>query len=44
MLAIHKDPCTGDQTMTVTQVDRGEPDPAIFGIPSVYKIIHPGVQ
>ena len=44
MLAIHKDPRTGEQTTTVTQVDRGEPDPAIFEIPSGYKIIHRGAQ
>jgi hypothetical protein len=44
MLAIHKDPRTGDQTTTVTQVDRGEPGLAIFEIPSRYRIIHPGVQ
>jgi hypothetical protein len=44
MLAIHKDPRTGERTTTVTQVDRGEPDPAIFEIPSGYKIIHRGAQ
>ena len=44
MLAIHKDPRTGEQTTTVTQLDRGEPDPAIFEIPSGYKIIQRGAQ
>jgi hypothetical protein len=44
MLAIHKDPRTGEQTTTVTQVDRSEPDPAIFEIPSGYKVIQPGTQ
>jgi hypothetical protein len=39
MLSIHKDPRTGEQTTTVTQVDRSEPDPAIFEIPSDYKIL-----
>ena len=34
MLAIHKDPRTGEQTTTVTQLNRSEPDPAIFEIPS----------
>ena len=43
MLAIHKDPRTGEQTTAVTQVDRNEPDPAIFEIPSGYKIIRRGV-
>jgi hypothetical protein len=42
MLAIHKDPRTGEQTTTVTQVSRSEPDPAIFEIPSGYKVIQPG--
>jgi hypothetical protein len=44
MLAIHKDPRTGEQTTTVTQLDRAEPDPTIFEIPSGYKIILRGVQ
>jgi hypothetical protein len=44
MLAIHKDPRTGEQTTTVTQVERSEPDPAIFEIPSGYKIIQRGIQ
>jgi hypothetical protein len=44
MLAIHKDPRTGEQTTTVTQVTRGEPDPSIFEIPQGYKVIHRGAQ
>ena len=44
MLVIHKDPRTGEQTTTVTQVDRSEPDPAIFEIPSGYKIIRRGAS
>jgi hypothetical protein len=44
MLAIHKDPRTGEQTTTVTQLSRGEPDAAIFEIPSGYKVIHRGAQ
>jgi hypothetical protein len=44
MLTIHKDPRTGEQTTTVTQVDRSEPDPAIFEIPSGYKIIRREAQ
>jgi hypothetical protein len=39
MLAIHKDPRTGEQTTTVTQLDRAEPDPNIFEIPSGYRVI-----
>ena len=39
MRVIHKDPRTGEQTTTVTQVDRSEPDPEIFEIPSGYKIL-----
>jgi hypothetical protein len=42
MLAIHKDPRTGEQTTTVTQLDRREPDPAIFEIPPGYKVIRRG--
>ena len=42
MLVIHKDPRTGEQTTTVTQVSRSEPDPAIFEIPAGYKVTHPG--
>lgn len=44
MLAIHKDPRTGEQTTTVTQLDRREPDPAIFEIPSGYKVMRRGAQ
>jgi hypothetical protein len=42
MLVIHKDPRTGEQTTTVTQVTRSEPDPAIFEIPEGYKVTRPG--
>jgi hypothetical protein len=42
MLAIHKDPRSGEQTTIVTQVDRSEPDPAIFEIPPGYKVIQRG--
>ena len=41
MLVIHQDPRTGEQTTTVTQVSRSEPDPAIFAVPSDYQIIQP---
>jgi hypothetical protein len=44
MLAIHKDPRTGEQTTTVTQLDRREPDPVIFEIPSGYKVMRRGAQ
>jgi hypothetical protein len=44
MLTIHKDPRTGEQTTTVTQVTRGEPEAAIFEIPSDYKVIRRGAQ
>jgi hypothetical protein len=42
MLAIHRDPRTGETTTTVTQVSRREPDPAIFEIPAGYKITRTG--
>ena len=44
MLTIHKDPRTGEQTTTVTQLNRSEPDPAIFEIPQGYKVIQRGGQ
>lgn len=44
MLAIHKDPRSGEQTTIITQLKRGEPDPAIFEIPSNYKVIHRGAM
>ena len=39
MLTKHDDPRTGMQIVTLTQVDRNEPDPAMFQIPSGYKVI-----
>ena len=39
MLVIHKDPRSGEQTTTVTQLSRGEPDPEIFEVPSGYQVI-----
>jgi hypothetical protein len=44
MLVIHKDPRTGEQTTTVTQVSRSEPDPSIFEIPEGYKVTRPGAM
>jgi hypothetical protein len=41
MLIKHDDPRTGEQTTTVTQVSRSEPDAAIFEIPADYKLLHP---
>src|SRR5215471_865991 len=37
MLIKHSDPRTGSVTMTVTQVKRSEPDPALLEIPEGYK-------
>jgi hypothetical protein len=37
MLIRHSDPRTGAVTMTVTQVKRSEPDPALWEIPEGYK-------
>lgn len=42
MLATHKDPRIGERTTAVTQLDRSEPAPAIFEIPSGYRVIHRG--
>jgi hypothetical protein len=39
MLVKHNDPRTGEQTVTVTHVNRAEPDQTMFQIPSGYKIV-----
>jgi hypothetical protein len=39
MLVKHDDPRTGQQTVTVTRVDRGEPDQAMFEIPAGYRVV-----
>jgi hypothetical protein len=39
MLIKHNDPRTGEQTLTVTQVKRSEPDPLLFTVPSDYKVV-----
>ncbi len=39
MLVKHDDPRTGQQTVTVTRVDRGEPDQAKFEIPAGYRVV-----
>jgi hypothetical protein len=38
MLVKHEDPLTGQQTVTVTRVNRSEPKPATFEIPGDYKV------
>jgi hypothetical protein len=38
MLVKHDDPRSGQQTVTVTRVNRNEPDPSTFEIPAGYKI------
>jgi len=35
----HNDPRTGEQTVGIVKLDRQEPDPSLFQIPSVYKIV-----
>ena len=35
----HSDPRTGEQTVGITQIDRSEPDPSLFVIPSNYKVV-----
>jgi hypothetical protein len=39
MLIKHDDPRTGQQTVTVTRVDRNEPNPTMFQIPAGYKVV-----
>jgi hypothetical protein len=40
LLIKHSDPRTGDQVMTVTQINRGEPNALIFEVPPDYKIVN----
>jgi hypothetical protein len=35
----HNDPRTGEQTVGITSVERGEPDPSLFVIPASYKVV-----
>lgn len=39
MIVKHNEPRTGQQVVTITQVNRAEPDPAIFEVPSGYKVV-----
>lgn len=39
MLIKHSDPRSGDQQVTVTQVNRTEPDATLFQIPPEYKVV-----
>jgi hypothetical protein len=39
MLVKHTDPRTGEQTVTVTHVERNEPSSAMFQIPAGYKVV-----
>jgi hypothetical protein len=39
MLVKHDDPRGGQQTVTVTHVDRSEPDQAMFKVPAGYKVV-----
>jgi hypothetical protein len=39
MLVKHNDPRTGEQTVTVTHLNRSEPDEARFQIPASYKVV-----
>jgi hypothetical protein len=39
MLVKHDDPRTGQQTVTITKVDRSEPPAETFEIPGDYRIV-----
>jgi hypothetical protein len=39
LLSKHTDPMMGDRTERLTNVRRGEPDPALFQVPAGFKII-----
>jgi hypothetical protein len=44
MLIKHDDPRTGQQTVTVTQVDRSEPNPTMFQIPDGYRLVDETIE
>jgi hypothetical protein len=39
MIIKHNDPRTGEQLVTVSKVERAEPDPAVFAIPATFKVV-----
>jgi hypothetical protein len=39
MLVKHNDPRTGEQTVTITKVERSEPPAETFEIPADYKVL-----
>jgi hypothetical protein len=39
MLIKHSDPRVGEETFTVKQVKREDPDPQTFKVPSEYKVV-----
>ena len=39
LATMHNDPRTGSVTMTVTQMNRGEPKEALFGVPANYTMV-----
>jgi hypothetical protein len=39
MLVVHKDPRTGQQTVTITKLNREEPAETVFQIPSGYRLV-----
>jgi hypothetical protein len=39
MLIKHRDPRTGEQTLTIQQLTRDNPDPKMFAVPSDYKVV-----
>jgi hypothetical protein len=39
LITHHEDPRTGEQIVAVKNVNRGQPDPALFLIPSTYRVV-----
>jgi hypothetical protein len=39
MLIKHNDPRTGEQTLSIKQIKREDPDPQMFTVPSDYKVV-----
>jgi hypothetical protein len=40
----HSDPRSGEQTMRLMNIQRGEPDPSLFQLPAAYQVIEPKIK
>jgi hypothetical protein len=44
ILSKRNDPRTGEQTFKLTNIQRGEPDPSLFTVPSDFKLTESGAK